>query len=128
MSVVSKAALVNQIMKGEHMTVPQIFKSYAEELGFPESGILFKIFNILYDGEDDIKLLSAMPGNAETISQTTGIPIGNVQTKLEHLCGNCTAACPTGALVLAEFRPIEHIRTSAKVGNLGQDQTSFKDR
>ncbi|MBN1612871.1 MAG: 4Fe-4S binding protein [Deltaproteobacteria bacterium] len=34
-------------------------------------------------------------------------------------CGNCAAVCPTGALVLTEFRPIEHIRTSSKVGSLG---------
>jgi ferredoxin len=67
------------------VTVPKLLKGYAEELGFPESAILFKIFNILYDGQDDIKLLSAMPGNAEVISQKTGIPFGIVHIKLDHL-------------------------------------------
>ena len=67
------------------MTVPKLLRDYAEELGFPESGILFKIFDILYDGEDDVKMLSAMPGTAEDISQKTGIPLGDVQKKLDHL-------------------------------------------
>ena len=127
--------------------IPQFLKGYAEELGFPESEILFRIFDILYDGQDDIKMLSAMvlsrgigtqisreeafkrladacSGCGECVSRCqfraiTLRDIAEIYLGKCYGCGNCAAVCPTGALILTEFRPIEHIRTSSKVGSLG---------
>jgi ferredoxin len=67
------------------MTVPKFYGEYAAILGFPGSEILFKIFDELYNGEDDIKILQALPGDAESISKATGISLDNLKPKLELL-------------------------------------------
>jgi ferredoxin len=67
------------------VTVPKFYKDYAELLGLPESPLMYRIFDVLYDGEDDLKLLSAMPANAETIAEATGIPLDDVKKKLDLL-------------------------------------------
>ena len=67
------------------MTVREYYEEYATLLGFPGSEILFKIFDMLYDGEDDMKILQALPGTAETISQATGIPEERLKPRLEKL-------------------------------------------
>ena len=67
------------------MTVPQFSETYAAILGCPGSEILYKIFDVLYDGENDIKILQAWPGDAESISKATGIPLDALKPKLELL-------------------------------------------
>jgi ferredoxin len=67
------------------MAMREFYEEYAAILGFPGSEILYKIFDILYDGEDDMKILKALPGNAESISTATGIPLDNLNPKLERL-------------------------------------------
>jgi len=67
------------------MAVAQVLKDYAEEIGFPDSKILFEIFDILYDGEDDVKMLAVMPGTVESISEQAGIPLEKVKSRLDYL-------------------------------------------
>ncbi len=56
------------------MPIPNELKAYASKIGYPESETLARIFNILYDGPYDLKLIEAMPGTAKELSERTGIP------------------------------------------------------
>ena len=67
------------------MAVPKFYENYAARLGFPGSEILYKILDVLFDGEDDVKILEALPGNVDSISKATGIPIENLKPKLDLL-------------------------------------------
>ncbi len=60
------------------MPIPNELKGYAAKIGYPESETLAKIFNILYDGANDLKILGAMPGTVKELSEKTGIPQNTV--------------------------------------------------
>ncbi|MFO7965414.1 MAG: 4Fe-4S binding protein [Desulfobacterales bacterium] len=67
------------------MAVRAFYEEYASLLGFPGSEILYKIFDVLYDDEDDMKILQALPGNVESISKASGIPEERLKPRLEEL-------------------------------------------
>lgn len=54
------------------MPVPEPLKQYAMQLGFPDSDTIGRIFEILYPHEDDLKLISALPGTVDEIAERTG--------------------------------------------------------
>ena len=61
------------------MAISKVLEDYAAKLGFPKSKTLGRIFTILYDGEDDLKIIEALPGTAAEIAGKTGLPE-------EHIC------------------------------------------
>lgn len=67
------------------MAVREFYEDYSALIGFPGSEILYKIFDILYDGEEDMKILKALPGTVESISQASGIPEERLKPRLEKL-------------------------------------------
>lgn len=67
------------------MPIPEALKPYAMRLGFPESKNLTRIFEILFDGRDDIKLIAAMPGTIAELAQRTGLPEDRVRERTHQL-------------------------------------------
>lgn len=69
------------------MSMTKVFKSYATQLGFPESQSLLRIFEILYDEEADKKILKALskPRNLEQIMKKTDLPKKIVEKSLDKL-------------------------------------------
>jgi ferredoxin len=67
------------------MAIREYYEEYATLLGFSGSEILYKIFDILYDGKDDMKILKALPGNIESISKETGISVKDLEPELDRL-------------------------------------------
>lgn len=67
------------------MQTPKVLQEYAAKLGFPESKTLAKILNILYDGEDDLKIIEALPGTAAEIAGKTGLPEERVREVADRL-------------------------------------------
>jgi len=65
--------------------MPKTLEAYAARLGFPGSETLYRIFSILFDGEDDIKIIEAMPGTKEELVQRTGLPEERVGEVAERL-------------------------------------------
>ncbi|OGP57039.1 MAG: hypothetical protein A2V67_00620 [Deltaproteobacteria bacterium RBG_13_61_14] len=56
------------------MSIPEALRDYAIQLGFPESETLGRIFAILYEGENAVKVVAALPGTAAEVAQKTGLP------------------------------------------------------
>lgn len=55
------------------MAAHEALVAYAGKLGFPKSETLQRIFSILYDGEDDLRVIEALPGTAAEIAGKTGL-------------------------------------------------------
>lgn len=53
-------------------------KDYAAQLGYGESETMARIFEILYDSEEAIDLVAALPGTAQEIAEKTGMPVNRV--------------------------------------------------
>lgn len=68
-----------------YMSVPKFFQDYAALLGLAGSDLLFRVFAIIYDGEDDLKIMSCLPADAETITRETGIPSDRLDKRLKQL-------------------------------------------
>ncbi len=67
------------------MPVPEELKKYAMTLGFPESENLAQVFEIIYDGEDDLKLVAALPGTVSELAARTGLTEDRVRQITERL-------------------------------------------
>jgi NAD-dependent dihydropyrimidine dehydrogenase PreA subunit len=67
------------------MTMPKVLQEYAAKLGFPGSETLGQIFTILFDGEDDVKVIEAMPGTVAELAERTGLAGERVHEVAERL-------------------------------------------
>jgi len=67
------------------MPIPEPLRDYAASLGFAGSETLARIFEILYDGEHDVKLVAALPGTAKEVAGKTGLPEEFVSKALRRL-------------------------------------------
>ena len=67
------------------MPIPEVLQDYAMKLGFPASETLARIFEILFDGEDDLKVVQAMPGTAAELAAQTGLSEEQVRSITERL-------------------------------------------
>lgn len=67
------------------MPIPEAFKDYAVELGFPGSETLARILEILFVGEDVIEAVAALPGTAAEVAEKTGMPEKKVMEILTKL-------------------------------------------
>src|SRR4030042_508086 len=56
------------------ISIPEALSDYAIQLGFPESETLGRIFAILYEGENAVKVVAARAGTAAEVAQKTGLP------------------------------------------------------
>jgi NAD-dependent dihydropyrimidine dehydrogenase PreA subunit len=65
--------------------MPKVLQEYAAKLGFPGSETLGRIFTILFDGEDDVKVIEAMPGTAAELAERTGIAEERAREVAERL-------------------------------------------
>ena len=61
------------------MPIPEPLQSYAMQLGFPNSETLARIFQILLDEEDDLKVFQALPGTPAELAERTGLPLERVR-------------------------------------------------
>ncbi|MHC4507299.1 MAG: 4Fe-4S binding protein [Planctomycetota bacterium] len=71
--------------KGDDMSVPEAFKKYAKQLAFPGSETIHRVFEILFDGEDKIKLMEALPGTVSELAERTGLPERQVREMTESM-------------------------------------------
>ena len=62
------------------MPIPAQLVSYAAQLGYPESETLGRIFTILYEGDETLRVVAALPGTAGEVAAKTGLPEGKVAT------------------------------------------------
>jgi len=71
------------------MPMPEVLQQYAMRLGFPGSETLAQIFALLFDGEDDLRIIEAMPGTVQEIADRTGLSPERVRASTERLarCG-----------------------------------------
>lgn len=67
------------------MPIPDALKAFADHFGLRDSETLSTIFSILYDHEDDLTILPALPGTTEDISAKTGLPAERVKEELYRL-------------------------------------------
>ena len=69
------------------MPVSKALKEYASQLGFPESENLARIFEILYEGEDDVKVIQAAykPRTIAQLAKRTGLPEKRIQEIVDRL-------------------------------------------
>jgi ferredoxin len=65
------------------MSVPEIFEKYAARLGYPRSATMYRIFELLFDGEEKIELMRNMPGSIAELAERTGLP-GSQVRELTH--------------------------------------------
>ncbi len=56
------------------MPIPDALKDYAAELGYPDSATLARIFEILFENDDEIKAVAALPGTGAEVAAKTGLP------------------------------------------------------
>jgi ferredoxin len=69
------------------MNMPEQLESYAARLGFPGSKTMARIFAILYDDPDSVKVAAASPGSVSEIAAKTGLGeerVRQVAQKLLH--------------------------------------------
>ena len=67
------------------MPIPDALKAYADSFGLRDSEPLSIIFRILYDDEDDLILIPALPGTVKDIAGKTGLPEERVKEELYRL-------------------------------------------
>ncbi|NHI94197.1 MAG: 4Fe-4S dicluster domain-containing protein [Candidatus Lokiarchaeota archaeon] len=69
------------------MPIPKELKSYATSIGFPSSETLARIFEILYDEEDDLKIMKALnkPNTASELAKKTGLSEARIKERAEKL-------------------------------------------
>lgn len=83
------------------MPIPHQLKAYAQHFGLEESETLADIFAMLYDHEDDLVLIPALPGTGEEISAKTQLPEARVKEELHRLAlKGAIIKLPTGKFVL----------------------------
>ena len=69
------------------MSFPKELKGYAASIGFPSSETLVRIFEILYDEEDDLKIMKALnkPRTAPELAKKTGLTEERVKEIVDKL-------------------------------------------
>ena len=67
------------------MPIPNELRPFAETFGLADSETLAEIFGFLYDHEDDMALIPALPGTVKEISLKTKIPEIRVKEELNRL-------------------------------------------
>ncbi len=67
------------------MPAPKVLDDYAARLGFPKSETMNRIFAILYDGPEDLRLLEAMPGTIAELAVKTGLAEDRVREAVDRL-------------------------------------------
>lgn len=69
------------------MTIPKALKGYASQLGFPDSKNLARIFEILYDDEDSIKIIqaSSKPQTIAELAKKIGLSENQIKEVAEKL-------------------------------------------
>ena len=67
------------------MPIREEFKPYALKLGFPESETMGRIFEILFDDEESVRLAGALPGSVAELSDRTGLPPERIRELAEKL-------------------------------------------
>ncbi|MBT3311813.1 MAG: 4Fe-4S binding protein [Desulfobacterales bacterium] len=67
------------------MPIPEGFEDYAALLGFPKSETMGRILEILFDGEDDVKVTSGMPGTISVITEKCGLSEEKVREVVDRL-------------------------------------------
>jgi len=91
----------NTYEKGGFMPIPDALMAYAKHFGLEDSETLAAIFDMLYDHEDDLVLIPALPGTVEEVSGKTGIPIRRVKEELHRLAlKGAVMKMPAGQFVL----------------------------
>lgn len=53
-------------------------QNYAAQLGYGQSKSMARIFELLYDDEEVIDLVAALPGTAQEVAEKTGLPVNKV--------------------------------------------------
>ncbi|MCX5866827.1 MAG: 4Fe-4S binding protein [Proteobacteria bacterium] len=61
------------------MPIPELLRNYAMQLGFPNSETLARIFQVLFDHEDDLQVVQALPGTPAELAERTGLSIERVR-------------------------------------------------
>ncbi len=71
------------------MPIPESLKSYAAQLGYPTSETMGRIFELLYNSEEKLRIAVALPGTAEEVATKTGLSPDSVQQLIRelHLAG-----------------------------------------
>ena len=87
------------------MSFPKELKGYAASLGFAQSETLARIFEILYDEEDDLKIMDALkrPKTLPKLAKKTGLSEAKVKEVVDRLIKK-------GALVHTAREPIRYKR------------------
>ena len=67
------------------MPIPEGLRDYAKQLGFPGSETLAKIFEIIYNEDDDLAVVQALPGTIEELADRTGLSPNRVSMVTENL-------------------------------------------
>lgn len=78
------------------MPIPEPLRSYAMQLGFPNSETLARIFQVLFDHEDDLKVVQALPGTPAELAERTGLSIERVREIGEKLKARVVVGYPLG--------------------------------
>lgn len=89
------------------MPIPDALKSYADSFGLGDSEALSAIFRILYDKEDDLVIIPALPGTAKDISSKTGIPEEKVKEELYRLANKGAVIKMPGGYFILPHIPLE---------------------
>jgi NAD-dependent dihydropyrimidine dehydrogenase PreA subunit len=76
------------------MTSNKALEAYAGKLGFPRSETLGRIFAVLFDGQDDLRILEALPGTAAEIARKTGLAEERVRRAADRLVNRGALAHP----------------------------------
>jgi ferredoxin len=86
------------------MPIPDALRPYADSLGLADSEALSVVFRILYDREDDLIIIPALPGTAKDISGKTGMPEDKVKEELYRLANKGSVIkMPGGHFILPHF-------------------------
>jgi NAD-dependent dihydropyrimidine dehydrogenase PreA subunit len=67
------------------MPVHESLKQYATLLGFPQSPNLERVFELLYQNDEEIKLTAALPGTPDQLSKKLDMPEDKVKEIIERL-------------------------------------------
>jgi len=76
------------------MPIPKLLEDYAARLGFPKSETLGRILTLLFDGEDDLRIIEALPGTAAELAGRTGLSEQRVCEAAERLMKRGAVAHP----------------------------------
>jgi ferredoxin len=86
------------------MPIPEPLQPFADHFGLRDSETLAKIFSMLYDHEDDLVLLPALPGTVQEVSDKTKMPEQRVKAELHRLAlKGAVMKLPGGKFILPDI-------------------------